>query len=37
MKICIDHHLDPGTFANHYFIDSDATSTGEMLYRLARP
>jgi phosphoesterase RecJ-like protein len=34
LKICIDHHLDPGTFANHYFIDPDATSTGELLYRL---
>ena len=34
MKICIDHHLDPGTFASHYFIDSDATSTGELIYRL---
>lgn len=34
LKVCIDHHLDPGTFANHYFIDSDATSTGELLYRL---
>jgi bifunctional oligoribonuclease and PAP phosphatase NrnA len=34
MKICIDHHLDPGTFASHFFIDSDATSTGEIIYRL---
>jgi len=33
-KICVDHHLDPGNFAEHYFIDPDATSTGEILYRL---
>lgn len=33
-KICIDHHLDPGNFAEHYFIDPEATSTGEILYRL---
>ncbi len=34
LKICIDHHLDPGPFADHYFIDTDATSTGEVLYNL---
>lgn len=34
LKICIDHHLDPARFASHYFIDPDATSTGELLYRL---
>jgi phosphoesterase RecJ-like protein len=33
-KICIDHHLEPGQFADHYIIDDDATSTGEILYRL---
>jgi len=33
-KICIDHHLDPGDFAQEYFLDTDATSTGELLYRL---
>ena len=34
IKICIDHHLDPAPFANHYVIDDDATSTGEIVYRL---
>ena len=33
-KICIDHHLDPAPFAAHYLLDDDATSTGEILYRL---
>ena len=33
-KICIDHHLDPSPFATYYLIDDDATSTGEILYRL---
>ena len=36
VKICIDHHLDPAPFANHYLIDDDATSTGEIVYRLLR-
>lgn len=34
VKVCIDHHMDPSPFAQHYFIDVDATSTGEMIYRL---
>lgn len=34
IKICIDHHLDPAPFAQHYVIDEDATSTGEIVYRL---
>lgn len=34
VKICIDHHLDAGDFAQEYFLDTDATSTGELLYRL---
>jgi bifunctional oligoribonuclease and PAP phosphatase NrnA len=33
-KICIDHHLDPAPFAAHYLLDDDATSTGEIVYRL---
>lgn len=33
-KICIDHHLDAAQFANYYIIDDDATSTGELTYRL---
>ncbi|MBX2990290.1 MAG: bifunctional oligoribonuclease/PAP phosphatase NrnA [Bacteroidetes bacterium] len=34
IKVCIDHHLDPEEFADHYLIDDDATSTGELVYRL---
>lgn len=33
-KICIDHHLDPAPFAQHYVLDDDATSTGELIYKL---
>jgi phosphoesterase RecJ-like protein len=33
-KICIDHHLEPGVFADLYIIDETATSAGEILYRL---
>ena len=33
-KICIDHHLDPSPFATHHLLDEDATSTGEIIYRL---
>jgi len=34
VKICIDHHLEPAPFAQYYLIDDDATSTGEITYRL---
>ncbi len=34
VKVCIDHHLEPAAFADHYLIDDDATSTGEIIYRL---
>jgi bifunctional oligoribonuclease and PAP phosphatase NrnA len=34
VKVCIDHHLDPAAFADHYLLDDDATSTGEIVYRL---
>jgi phosphoesterase RecJ-like protein len=34
LKVVIDHHLEPHTFGNHYLIDDDATSTGEILYKL---
>lgn len=34
VKICIDHHLDPHPFADHYLLDADATSTGEIVYNL---
>lgn len=33
-RAVIDHHLDPHPFADAYFIDPDATSTGEMIFRL---
>jgi phosphoesterase RecJ-like protein len=34
IKVCIDHHLDPDPFMAYPVIDSDATSTGEVLMRL---
>ena len=34
IKICIDHHLEPEPFPQYSVIDVDATSTGEILYRL---
>ena len=34
VKVCIDHHLEPAEFAQHYVIDDDATSTGEIVYGL---
>ena len=34
--VVIDHHLNPKDFASQYFIDTDATSTGELIYRLIR-
>lgn len=33
-KIIIDHHLDPHPFGDHYIIDHNATSTGEIIYHL---
>lgn len=32
--IVVDHHLEPKTFATDYFIDIDACSTGELIYKL---
>lgn len=32
----IDHHLEPKQFAEFYLVDTDATSTGEMIYRIIR-
>ena len=34
VKICIDHHLEPGDFADLYILDESSTSTGEIVYRL---
>jgi phosphoesterase RecJ-like protein len=33
-KVVIDHHLEPHPFGDHYVIDDDATSTGEIVYRI---
>lgn len=32
-KVVIDHHLDADSFAQHYIINADATSTGEIVYQ----
>ena len=34
--VLIDHHLYPKQFAAHEFIDTNATSTGEMIYKLVK-
>lgn len=34
LKIVIDHHLEPKDFADLYLIDTTASSTGEILYKL---
>ena len=33
-KVCIDHHLDPASFADQYILDDSSTATGEILYHL---
>ncbi len=33
-KICIDHHLEPGSFADLYILDEESTATGEIIYKL---
>ncbi len=33
-KAVIDHHQDPHPFADAYYVDPSATSTGEMIFRL---
>lgn len=32
LKICIDHHQDKGDFADHFFIDTELSATGELIY-----
>lgn len=32
LKMCIDHHEDPGDFVNYYFVDSNYSATGHILY-----
>ena len=34
VKVCIDHHLDPDPFARFYVTDENATSTGEIVFRI---
>jgi bifunctional oligoribonuclease and PAP phosphatase NrnA len=34
VKVCIDHHLEPGEFADLYILDDESTATGEIVYRL---
>jgi phosphoesterase RecJ-like protein len=36
IKVCIDHHQDPDEFADHYFTDVEATSTGEIIYEFIK-
>ena len=33
-KIVIDHHIEPKQFADFYFIDEQASSTGELIWRI---
>jgi phosphoesterase RecJ-like protein len=33
-KVCIDHHLDPGAFADLYILDEASTATGEIIFKL---
>ena len=33
-KICLDHHQDPEDFVDHYFIDSEYSATGQIIYDL---
>lgn len=34
--IVIDHHMEPKEFADLYVVDTDATSTGELVYKLLK-
>lgn len=36
VKIVIDHHQEPKNFADYYLIDTTASSTGEILYKLLK-
>lgn len=31
-KLCIDHHQDPSDWANNYFINTNYSATGEIIY-----
>lgn len=32
LKICIDHHQDPENFVDHFFIDTDYSATGQIIF-----
>jgi phosphoesterase RecJ-like protein len=32
VKVCIDHHPEPGEFADLYLLDDQSSSTGEIIY-----
>ena len=34
VKVCIDHHLESGEFADLYILDETSTATTEILYRI---
>ncbi len=34
--VVVDHHQDPSDFANFYYVDSDACSTAQMIFRLSQ-
>ncbi|MCL5028946.1 MAG: bifunctional oligoribonuclease/PAP phosphatase NrnA [Bacteroidetes bacterium] len=34
LKICIDHHQDEENFVNHFFIDTNYSATGQIIYDL---
>jgi phosphoesterase RecJ-like protein len=34
IKVIIDHHLEPDPFAQYCYTDSEATSAGEIIYRI---
>jgi bifunctional oligoribonuclease and PAP phosphatase NrnA len=33
-KVCIDHHLEPDSFADLYILDEASTATGEIIFKL---
>lgn len=34
IKVVIDHHLEPKDFADFYLVDTEASSTGEIVYKI---
>jgi phosphoesterase RecJ-like protein len=35
-KVIIDHHIEPDNFGDVYVIDSDSTSTGELIWKILK-